>query len=336
MAEPQQFEPDNTVLVVGGGMAGIQTALDLAEAGRHVVIVDQSPAIGGLMTRLDRTFPTNNCDLCTLSPNLSEGNRKERIHLLEMTEVAEVSGAPGDFSVTLRTNPRHIDLDRCTACGDCLEKYPQAVRFTPGLDHRAPTCMRYPRATPQAFSIDLSQCEDVEGLVACCPAEAIRPAEKPREQTLRCGAVVLATGATVNEPVDDPFLGYGVWPDVVTGLEYEQILSATGPTQGRLERPSDGKRPQRIAWIQCVGSRGLRPDEVSYCSSACCMFSIKEAVVTKERFGDAIETTIFYMDIRTSGKDYELYYQRARWWCWPPASGSPTRCAPSRAGSGWT
>lgn len=312
MDEPYSFEPENTVLVVGGGMAGIQTAMDLADAGRQVLIVDQSPAIGGLMTRLDRTFPTNNCDLCTLSPNLSEGNRKDRIHLLEMSQVEEVSGDPGDFQVTIRTAPRHIDLERCTACGECREKYPDAVRFTPGLDHRAPTCMRYPQATPHAYSIDMGKCEDVEGLVASCPAEAILPEEQEREQTVRCGAVVLATGGEVNQPFTEPFLGYGVWPDVVTGLEYERILSATGPSQGRLERPSDGKPPARIAWIQCVGSRGLRQDEVSYCSSICCMSSIKEAVVTKERFGDSIEATIFYMDMRTSGKDFEMYYQRAR------------------------
>ncbi len=312
MEDTLPHDPENTVLVVGGGLGGIRTALDLAEAGRHVLIAEQSPSIGGLMTQLDRTFPTNNCDLCTLSPHLSEGGRQQRIELLEMTEVELLEGEPGKFQVTLSTRPRYIDLDKCTACGDCLEKHPECVRFTPGLDHRAPTCMRYPQATPHAYSIDLERCKDVDDLVATCPANAIVVDAQPRQRTVRCGAVVLATGAEVYRPYEDQFLGYREWPDVVTSLDYERILSATGPTQGRLERPSDGKVPEKIAWLQCVGSRGLGPDEVSYCSGACCMFALKEAMVTKERFADSIETTIFYMDMRTAGKDYERYYRRAQ------------------------
>lgn len=308
----EKTQTNNKVLVVGGGMGGIRSALDLAESGRDVVLIDKAYSIGGLMTRLDRTFPTNNCDLCTLSPHLSESGRKLHIELLTMTEVSQLEGEAGDFTATLTTKPRYIDMDKCTACGQCHEKFPEAVRFTPGLDHRAPTCMRYPQATPYAFSIDLERCEDVDALVKSCPTGAIDPNETETVQKLSAGSIILAPGAELFDPTVLDTYGYGVHPNVVTSMEYERILSATGPTNGQLLRPSDGKAPQKIAWIQCVGSRGVQEGCVAYCSSACCMYALKEAIVTRERFSDAIETTIFYMDMRTFGKDYELYYQRAK------------------------
>ncbi len=313
MTHPETSKTPGKVLVVGGGMGGIRTALDLAESGRDVVLIDRSASIGGLMTQLDRTFPTNNCDLCTLSPHLSEAGRALHIDLRTLTEVTAVSGGAGSFQVTLTTAPRHIDLDRCTACGDCLRAHPECVTFTPGLDHRAPTCMRYPRSIPQAYSIDLARCSDLEDLVACCPLGAIRPQEDPVVVQETFGAVVLSPGADVYDPTPIATLGYSLFPDVVTSLEYERILSASGPTGGKLQRPSDGSAPKKVAWLQCVGSRARRSEHGhSYCSSACCMFAIKEAIVTKERFGAQIETTIFNMDIRTSGKGYEAYYQRAK------------------------
>ena len=305
-------QTSNRVLVVGGGLGGIRTALDLAEAAKDVILVDRAVNIGGLMTQLDRTFPTNNCDLCTLAPNLSESGRQEHITLMPMTEVRAVAGEQGKFIVTLETAPRHINLDKCTGCGICLATFPECVNFTPGLDHRAPTCMRYPQATPQAFSIDLATCTDVEALVACCPAGAIVPDDIGSRGNVACGAIVLSPGAALFDPSGLDYLGYSEQPDVVTSLEYERLLSASGPTGGRLLRPSDGKPPKRVAWIQCIGSRGLQRGAASYCSGACCMFALKEAIVTRERFPDDIETTIFYMDMRTFGKDYELYYQRAK------------------------
>ncbi|MDQ1334129.1 MAG: heterodisulfide reductase subunit [Thermodesulfobacteriota bacterium] len=302
----------NRVLVVGGGMGGIKTALDLAEAGRDVVLVDKAYSIGGFMTQLDRTFPTNNCDLCTISPFLSESGRNLHIELLTMTQVTEVKGEAGNFTVSLHTRPSFIDVSRCTACGACLKAFPECVRFTPGLDHRAPTCMRYPQATPNAYSIDIKKCSDIEALVKVCPAGAIIPDDVDRNRSLAVGAIVLSTGAELFNPDVLTDFGSGMYSNVITGYDYERILSASGPTGGILVRPSDGKAPKTIAWIQCVGSRGARPPYVSYCSSVCCMYAIKEAVVTKERFGDGIEATLFYMDMRTSGKDYELYYQRAK------------------------
>jgi heterodisulfide reductase subunit A len=303
---------NNKVLVIGGGMGGIKTALDLAEAERDVILVDRAPSIGGLMTRLDRTFPTNNCDLCTLSPHLSESGRELHMELRTLTRVTGLEGEAGRFRVTLTTEPRHIDTDRCTACGDCLKQFPACVRFSPGLDHRAPTCMRYPQATPYAYCIDMEKCEDVDGLVRVCRDNAILPDDRPREEVVDVGSIVLATGAELFDPGVVANWGYGVYPNVVTSLEYERILSASGPTQGRLVRPSDGKAPRKVAWIQCAGSRGINEGDVPYCSSACCMFALKEAVVTKERFQDDIEAVVFFMDMRTFGKDYELYYERAR------------------------
>ncbi|MEE4241005.1 MAG: FAD-dependent oxidoreductase [Desulfopila sp.] len=312
MQNTKELPTSNKVLVIGGGLGGIRTALDLAEAEKDVILVDKSYNIGGLMTQLDRTFPTNNCDLCTLSPNLSEGGRQKHIELEAMTTVTGITGEKGNFKATLRTEPRYINLEKCTACGECYKQFPQWVRFTPGLDHRAPTCMRYPQAIPQAYSIDLAKCDDVEALVKVCPAGAIQLDDIGRNREVRCGSVVLAMGADLFDPSHLDYLAYATQPDVVTSLEYERILSASGPTQGQLIRPSNKKQPKKIAWIQCVGSRGIQKGAGAHCSSACCMFALKEAIVTKERFGENIETTIFYMDMRTFGKDYELYYQRAK------------------------
>jgi len=306
------FKKNNTVLIIGGGIGGIRAAMDLAESNRDVVLIEKSISSGGLMTQLDRTFPTNNCDLCTLSPNLSESGRNLHIELLTMTQVAECKGEAGNFKIKLITEPRYIDLEKCTACGECYHKFPECVRFSPGLDHRAPTCMRYPQAIPHAYSIDIDKCSNIDELVKVCKAGAILPEDTQKFRELDAGSILLAPGAEVIEVDKLDSLGHSLYPDVITSLEYERILSASGPTQGELIRPSDGKRPEKIAWIQCAGSRSLQESAVSYCSSICCMFALKEAMVTKERFQDTIETSIFYMDMRTFGKDYELYLNRAK------------------------
>ena len=312
MQKTDRSHTSNRVLVVGGGLGGIRTALDLAEAEKDVVLIDSANNIGGLMTQLDRTFPTNNCDLCTLAPHLSESNRQEHINLMAMTEVQGVSGEKGNFTVSLKTRPRYINLDKCTGCGECLQQFPECVSFTPGLDHRAPTCMRYPQATPHAYAIDLSKCSDVAALVKCCPAGAINPDDLGSSGDIACSSIVMSPGASLFDPSGLDYLGYSDHADVVTSLEYERILSASGPTSGRLVRPSNGEKPKKVAWIQCIGSRGLQKGAAPYCSGACCMFALKEAMVTKERFQEDIDTTIFYMDMRTFGKDYERYYQRAK------------------------
>ncbi|MFN2356968.1 MAG: FAD-dependent oxidoreductase [Desulfotignum sp.] len=306
------LSPDRRVLVIGGGVGGIRAALDLAESRRDVLLIDKSYAIGGLMTQLDRTFPTNNCDLCTVSPYLSQGARERHLEIKPMTTLTRLEGEAGAFTATLVTEPRYIDTDKCTACGECAKLFPDAVRVTPGLDPRAPTCMRYPQATPFAFSIDITKVADMAALKKVCRADAILDDDTRRESVVDVASVVLSVGADLFDPSVLDNYGGGKFDNVVTGLEYERIMSASGPFQGNLVRKSDGRRPEKVAWIQCVGSRGINKGDVPYCSGVCCMYALKEAMVTRERFGDDIDTTIFFMDMRTYGKDYELYFNRAR------------------------
>jgi heterodisulfide reductase subunit A2 len=312
MQKLKNIQHDKCVLVIGGGVGGIRAALDLAESRRKVLLIDKSYSIGGLMTRLDRTFPTNNCDLCTVSPHLSEGTRQLYLDLRPMTQLEELTGEAGNFTATLLTEPRYIDIDKCTACGECYKHFPQAVRFSPGLDPRAPTCMRYPQATPHAFSIDMEKVSDIKALQKVCTANAILPDDTQKKITVEVASVVMSVGAELFDPAVLDNFGGGQFDNAVTSLEYERIMSASGPFQGDLVRVSDKKRPKKVAWIQCVGSRGINKSDVPYCSGVCCMISLKEAIVTKERFAESIETTIFYMDMRTFGKDYELYYNRAK------------------------
>ncbi len=303
----------SNVLVIGGGVGGIRATLDLAESCRNVVLIDKSYSIGGLMTQLDRTFPTNNCDLCTVSPHLSESSRQHYMNLMPMTRLESLSGEAGNFVANLVTSPRYIDIDKCTACGECAKKYPEWVRFSPGLDPRAPTCMRYPQATPYAFSIDMEKVSDIKKLQDICKADAILPEDQPVKTKLLAASVILSMGADVFDPIALNNFGAGRFKNVVTGLEYERIMSASGPFQGELVRISDNKRPKKVAWIQCVGSRGINTKrDVPYCSSVCCMSALKEAVVTKERFAESIETTIFYIDMRVIGKGYEQYLNQAK------------------------
>ena len=308
----KSLTPDRRVLVIGGGVGGIRAALDLAESRRDVLLIDKSYAIGGLMTQLDRTFPTNNCDLCTVSPFLSQGARERHLEIKPMTSLTKLEGEAGAFSATLVTEPRYIDTDKCTACGECAKQFPDAVRVTPGLDPRAPTCMRYPQATPFAFSIDMAKVTDIAALKKVCRADAILADDIQTKTEIDVASVVLCVGADLFDPAVLDNYGGGKFENVVTGLEYERIMSASGPFQGNLVRRSDGRRPRKIAWIQCVGSRGINKGDVPYCSGVCCMYALKEAMVTRERFGDDIDTTIFFMDMRTHGKDYELYFNRAR------------------------
>jgi len=316
MQKLKNIQQDNSnnksVLVIGGGVGGIRAALDLAESNRNVILIDKSYSIGGLMTQLDRTFPTNNCDLCTVSPHLSETTRQIHLNIQPMTQLEQLEGEAGNFMATLVTEPRYIDMDKCTACGECHKQFPEAVRFTPGLDPRAPTCMRYPQATPYAFSIDMEKVIDIKALQKVCKADAIIPHDIPSKTTVEVASVVLSIGAQLFDPAVLDNFGSGQFDNVVTGLEYERIMSASGPFQGDLVRVSDKKRPKKVAWIQCVGSRGINKADVPYCSGVCCMVALKEAMVTKERFAESIETTIFYMDMRTYGKDYELYFNRAK------------------------
>ena len=314
MSEQDSPRTSNSVLVLGGGIAGIKASLDLAEAGRQVYIVEEKPALGGFLPLLDRQFPTNDCNICYLIPEGGNSEGLRRVHTLPLSRLAELKGEAGDFTALVETKPRYIDTDRCNACGACLAACPEgAVIFTPGLDTNSPTCLRYPQATPQAFSIDMDKCTKCGECVKVCHPEAIKLEDTASQQELQVGSVILASGAKAWDPSPmEEWYGYHRFPDVITSLEFEQLMSAAGPTGGLFQRPSDGKRPTRIGWIQCAGSRTTKKGGNPYCSTICCMISMKEAIWALEHFDRDLDATIFFMDMRPMGKDYELYYQRAK------------------------
>lgn len=302
------------VMVVGAGVAGMQASLDLADAGYYVHLVDKSPTIGGIMAQLDKTFPTNDCAMCIISPKLVEVGRHLNINLITNTEVEDLEGRAGDFNAKLVNHPRYIDLEKCTACGECSRVCPATAvdEFNEGLDLREATYMKYPQAIPRGFVIDRDICIGCGLCEKVCLAEAVRYNEEPRQTELEVGAVVLAPGNKVFDPSRLDIYNYMDQPNVVTSLEFERILSASGPYQGHLMRPYDREEPQKIAWLQCVGSRDINRCDNSYCSAVCCMYAIKEAVIAKEHAHCDLDTAIFYMDMRSYGKDFELYYNRAK------------------------
>ncbi|MCL2337716.1 MAG: FAD-dependent oxidoreductase [Firmicutes bacterium] len=307
------------VLVIGAGIAGIQASLDLAESGYYVYLVEKSSAIGGTMPMLDKTFPTNDCSMCILSPKLVECGRHLNIETITDSEVLDIQGEPGNFKVTISKKARLVDPDKCTACGSCAEECPVKVddAFNQGLNKRKAIYKQYAQAYPNAYAIDASKCLRVKKPKACgkclevCQANAIDHLMADETLSVAVGSVILCPGFEKYDVSQLFYYGYGKLPNVLTSLEFERILSASGPFGGHLQRPSDGKEPQKIAWLQCVGSRNCR-NEHGYCSSVCCMYAIKEALIAKEHTKYPLDTAIFFMDMRTFGKDFEKYYDRAR------------------------
>ncbi len=307
------------IMVVGGGIAGAQAALDAAELGFYVYLVEKAPSIGGIMAQLDKTFPTNDCSMCILSPKLVECGRHLNIKLLTLSEVENVEGEAGNFTVTVRERPRYVDFDKCIACGICSSKCPRKVEneFNEGLDARKAAYVMYPQAVPLKYLIDGENCIFFQKgkCRACekfCPAGAVDLEQKEKTHTIQVGAVILASGAKPFDPGIFDTYGYGRLPNVVTSMQFERILSASGPYEGHLVRPSDRKECRRIAWLQCVGSRDTHQGSHEYCSGVCCTYAIKEAVIAREHARDGLDAAIFYMDMRTYGKDFERYYERAR------------------------
>ncbi len=316
--EAKEGRSVGSVMIVGGGVAGVQAALDLAGSGFYVYLVERSPAIGGVMAQLDKTFPTNDCSMCILSPKLVECGRHLNIKLLTMAELEDVEGEVGSFTAVVKEYPRYVDLERCIACGICAEKCPRKVEdeFNQGLNKRKAAFVKYPQAVPLKYAIDRKNCIYFEKGTcrACekfCPAKAVDFGQEVKTHRIEVGSIVLAPGSTTFSPQGYDY-GYGVYPDVITSIEFERLLSATGPTQGHLERPSDGRQPKRIAWLQCVGSRDIHHGRNGYCSGVCCMYAVKEAICAREHSAEPLDTAIFFMDMRTHGKDFEKYYNRAR------------------------
>ena len=306
------------VLVVGGGISGIQASLDLAETGFRVYLVDKSPAIGGKMSQLDKTFPTNDCSMCIESPKFIECSRHPNVDILTNTEIVRVEGKAGDFRVFLNKKPRYVIEDRCTGCTTCVQYCPASAPdpYNQNLSLSKAVHIHFSQAVPLVTYIDPATClylkdEKCNICVGVCKHQAIDLHQRPEKLEVEVGAVVLSPGYETFDPAVRGDYGYGRMKNVVTSLEFERIISATGPYEGEIRRPSDGKHPHRIAWIQCVGSRQVIPGGNSYCSSVCCAYTQKQVILAKDHYGD-IEATVFHNDIRAFSKDFERYYQRAQ------------------------
>ncbi|MBI5883120.1 MAG: CoB--CoM heterodisulfide reductase iron-sulfur subunit A family protein [Elusimicrobia bacterium] len=315
-------------LVVGGGIGGMQAALDFAAAGIKAYLVDRSPCIGGAMAQLDKTFPTNDCSMCTMAPRLVEISRHKDIEIIPLAEVEKVSGRVGDFSVSLRQRPRFVN-EKCTGCGACLSacplgklkpsddpKKPQPIpdEYNEGLSTRPAIYIPYPQAVPNFAVVDPERCLHLKTgkcklCLKACQAGAIDFTQKEREIIVKVGAVVAAPGYKLIDPKVKPDYGYGTYKNVVTALEFERLLSASGPHLGKVLRPSDKTEPKRIAFIQCVGSRD---NERDYCSAVCCMYATKEALLAKEHLSPDLQCDIYFMDLRAFSKGFEEYYNRAK------------------------
>ncbi len=306
-----------SVLVIGGGIAGIQTSLDLTELGFKVYLVEKTPSIGGRMAQLDKTFPTNDCSLCILAPKMVEAFRNPNIELLTYSEVKKVEGKAGNFRVTILKKPRYIDESKCKGCGDCAAKCPKIEvpnEFDMNLGKRKSVYIPFPQAVPPVYLIDPNIClkltKNVCGVCSkVCKAEAINYEQKPENIILNVGAIVIATGFEALGKELSERWGYK-YENVVTALEYERILCASGPFGGHVLRPSDHTEPEIIAFIQCAGSRDLR-EGIPYCSSVCCMYTAKEAIITSEH-SEHSKCYVFRHDIRAYGKNFYDFYRRAQ------------------------
>ena len=303
-------------LVIGGGVAGIQASLDLADAGYKVYLVEKTGSIGGRMAQLDKTFPTMDCSICILAPKMSEAGRHPNIELLTLSEVKEVHGHIGNFNVKVLKKARYVTKE-CSSCGDCIQACPQLVpdEFNEGLSFRRAIYIPFAQAVPSTFLVDMNLCLNNQGIVACdrcfqaCSHRCIDFSDKDQMLEIDVGAIVVATGVDVYDPTALTELGYGRFPNVITTLEFERLINAGGPSGGELIRPSDRHRPQKVAFIQCIGSRSKRSNP--YCSNVCCMNTIKDSLLIKEHWPDT-EIYVFYLDIRAFGKGFEDLFQRAR------------------------
>jgi heterodisulfide reductase subunit A2 len=323
--DPVKVSVTKRALVIGGGVAGIRAALDIANAGHEVVLVERDPSLGGNMARLSETFPTLDCSQCILTPLMVQALRHPKIELLTYSEVEEVGGYVGNFKVRIRKKPRYVIASECTACGDCATACPSpgGNEFDVSLSTRKAIYIPFPQAVPSIYTLDAERClnaklESPAGwrVLACvrcqqaCQAKAIDFDMKPEIVEREVGAIVVATGFTQQGGEQAKHYGLGRHPDVLYSLEFERLLSASGPTGGEPRRPSNGETPKNVVFIQCVDSRN--PEHgVKYCSSICCMYTAKHALLLTHKVPDA-HAYVFFMDIRAGGKAYEEFVQRVR------------------------
>src|SRR3990172_206317 len=304
------------VLVIGAGIAGIQTSLDIANIGYEVVLVEKEQTIGGRMSQLGKTFPTLDCSACILTPRMVEVSTNPKIRLHTYSEVEEISGFIGNFHAKIRKKSRGLNPDLCTGCGECTARCPTKVpgEYDEGMGKRKAIYTLFPQAVPNVPVIDRANCVYITkgkcGICKkVCPAGAIDYELGDEIVEEEVGAVVVASGFDPFDPTSKEELGYGRYKNVITGLQLERLLHTAGPTKGELIRPSDGAVPKRIAFVQCVGSRDEHANK--YCSRVCCMHAIKNALLIKEHHPDA-EIFIYYIDIRAFGKGYEEFYKRTQ------------------------
>ena len=305
-------------LVIGGGIAGIQTALDIADAGFEVDIVEKKPTIGGKMTQIDKTFPTLDCAACILTPKMVDAAQNEKIHIYSYSEVENVKGFVGNFHVTIKKKARYVKEDICTGCGLCTEKCPQKKvpnEFNLGLDNRRAIYIPFAQAVPKVATIDADYCTMLKsgkcGVCSkVCTAGAIDYKQKDEFIEQNYGAIVVATGFNPIKLEQYDEFAYSQSPDVVTSLEFERLMNAAGPTGGTLLRPSDGTHPKTLVFVQCVGSRCDGTKGKSYCSKICCMYTAKHAMLCREKYPDT-DVYVFYIDVRTPGKNFDEFYRRA-------------------------
>ena len=307
-------------LIIGGGIAGIQSALDIADAGFKVYLVERSPSIGGRMSQLDKTFPTLDCSACILTPKMVDAGRHPNIELLTYSEVTEVTGQPGAFHAHIKKKPRYVDVDKCSGCGLCAAACRLTGKvssdFNAGMGKRAAVYVPFPQAVPLKYTVDPNECIFLTRGVCgktfkckdACTAGAINFDQKEEFVEVEVATVINATGFDVFDATRRPELGYGGYPQVITTLEFERLASASGPTAGRISL--NGNLPRRVVFIQCVGSRDVGVG-APWCSRVCCMAVAKQAHLAHERLPGA-EITVFYIDIRAFGKGFEEFYDRVR------------------------
>lgn len=319
----EHTDPEGAVLVVGGGIGGMRAAIDLAEAGLKVYLVEREAGLGGRVAQLGFMFPTHDCVLCrgtsdhgygctrpAISPAFMDHNLHPNIEVMTRTEIVDASGQAGDFTVTLRHNPRYVTVERCTNCGLCTAACP--VRLPSEFQEELVTCMAIhksaPRSLPNAFYVDKGDyCLDCRRCEEVCPTGAVNLDEEPWNEDIHVAAIILAVGYALSDARELEEFGFGRYPNVVHSMQYERYVSRSGPTEGVVLRPSDNKPPKRIAWLQCIGSRD---QEHPYCSSICCMYATKEAVLARQRV-EGSYCQIFMMDERAFNKEYNAYFHRS-------------------------
>ncbi len=309
---PSKFPVTKRAMVIGAGIAGIQASLDIANSGYEVVLVEKSPSIGGHMAQLSETFPTLDCSQCILTPKMVEAGHHKKIRLYTYSEIEEVSGTVGNFKVKIRKKSPSIHYDKCNGCADCVEVCPITLEneFDLGLSARKAIYRPFPQAIPNKFTIDRRSCVQCGLCIKVCEQGAIDYELRDEIIETEVGAIIIATGYELYPTEKFSEYGGGKYKDVVNGLQFERLLSASGPTQGEVRRPSDNKIPKRVAFISCVGSRDPE-HHLPYCSKICCMYLLKHALLYKERVPDG-EPIIFTIDIRTAGKGYEEFFIRAK------------------------